>query len=207
MSRNVSLLIRLCALCLVMLCILSALPACSKSQPPRLEDIYDEAVELIEKSFAINDLVFGYGLPVWHIGSEYAQMLYVYDKTPIFENVTEYATITTLTQMKQRMEAVYSSAYLESLYGSLFDGYAYEEGSMPAQYNEDSTRLYQWKNYKPLVTKQRIYDYASMRVVGGDAQTAVLEIDSHLENEETTLVVELILVLENGQWRLDTPTY
>ena len=207
MSRNVSLLIRLCALCLVMLCILSALPACSKSQPPRLEDIYDEAVELIEKSFAINDLVFGYGLPVWHIGSEYAQMLYVYDKTPIFENVTEYATITTLTQMKQRMEAVYSSAYLESLYGSLFDGYAYEEGSMPAQYNEDSTRLYQWKNYKPLVTKQRIYDYASMRVVGGDARTAVLEIDSHLENEETTLVVELILVLENGQWRLDTPTY
>ena len=207
MSRNVSLFIRLCALCLVMLCILSALPACSKSQPPRLEDIYDEAVELIEKSFAINDLVFGYGLPVWHIGSEYAQMLYVYDKTPIFENVTEYATITTLTQMKQRMEAVYSSAYLESLYGSLFDGYAYEEGSMPAQYNEDSTRLYQWKNYKPLVTKQRIYDYASMRVVGGDAQTAVLEIDSHLENEETTLVVELILVLENGQWRLDTPTY
>ena len=207
MSRNVSLFIRLCALCLVMLCILSVLPACSKSQPPRLEDSYDETVELIEKSLAVNDLVFGYGLPVWHIGSEYAAMLYIYDKTPVFENVTEYATITTLTQMKQRMEAVYSSAYLESLYGPLFDGYAYEEGSMPAQYNEDSTRLYQWKNYKPLVTKQRIYDYASMRVVGGDAQTAVIEIDSHLENEETTLVVELILVLENGQWRLDTPTY
>ena len=78
---------------------------------------------------------------------------------------------------------------------------------MPAQYNEDSTRQYQWKNYRPLVTKQRIYDYASMRVVGGDAQTAVIEIDSHLENEQTTLVVELVLVLENGEWRLDTPTY
>jgi hypothetical protein len=46
-----------------------------------------------------------------------------------------------------------------------------------------------------------------MRVVGGDAQTAVIEIDSQLENEQTTLVVELVLVLENGEWRLDTPTY
>jgi hypothetical protein len=78
---------------------------------------------------------------------------------------------------------------------------------MPAQYREDATRLYQWKNYEPLVTQQRIYDYASMRVVGGDSQTAVIEIDSHLENEQTTLVVELVLVWENGQWRLDTPTY
>lgn len=207
MSQKLRCPFRICALCLVMLCLLTALSACARSKPPRLEDIYDEAVELIEKSFAINDIAFGHGLPVWHIGSEYAEMLYIYNNTPIFENVTEYATVTTLAQMKQRMEAVYSSAYLESLFVPLFDGYAYEEGSMPAQFNEDSTRLYQWKGYAPLVTQQRIYDYASMRVVGGDAQTAVIEIDSHLENEQTSLVVELVLVLENGQWRLDTPTY
>jgi hypothetical protein len=207
MSRKQILFIRCVALLLLALCLLAALPACAKSKPPRLEDIYDEAVELIEKSFAVNDMVFGYGLPVWAIGSEYADMLHIYQKTPVFANVTEYATVATLESIKMRMAAVYSAAYVESLSAPLFDGYVYEEGSMPAQYREDATRLYQWKNYEPLVTQQRIYDYASMRVVGGDAQTAVIEIDSHLENEQTTLVVELVLVWENGQWRLDTPTY
>jgi hypothetical protein len=199
--------VRFSALLLVSLCLLTALPACAKSKPPRLEDIYDEAVELIEKSFAVNDMVFGHGLPVWHYGSEYADMLHIYQKTPIFENVTEYATVATLESIKTRMAAVYSAAYTESLFAPLFDGYVYEEGSMPAQYREDATRQYQWKSYEPLVTQQRIYDYASMRVIGGDAETAIIEIDSHLENEQTTLIVELVLVLENGQWRLDTPTY
>ena len=207
MSKKLHLLIRFSALCLCVLCLTAALPACSRSQPPHLEDIYDEAVELIEASFAVNDIVFGYGLPVWSYGSEYAEMLYMYDKSPTFENVTEYATVATLDSIKSRMAAVYSAAYVESLSSTLFDGYAYEEGSMPAQLREDSSRLYQWKKYAPLVTQQRLYDYASMRVVGGDAQTAVIEVDSHLENEQTTLVVELVLVLENGEWRLDTPTY
>ena len=207
MSKSLHSLIRIMALCLCVLCLATVLPACSRAKPPRLEDIYDEAVELIEASFAVNDIVFGYGLPVWHHGSEYAEMLYMYDKTPVFENVTEYATVATLESIKTRMAAVYSAAYVESLSSTLFDGYAYEEGSMPAQYREDASRLYQWKGYRPLITQQRIYDYASMRVVDGDAQTAVIEIDSHLENEQTTLVVELVLVLENGEWRLDTPTY
>ena len=207
MPRTKSMFVRFSALLLVSLCLLTALPACAKSKPPRLEDIYDEAVELIENSFAVNDMVFGHGLPVWHYGSEYADMLHIYQKTPIFENVTEYATVATLESIKTRMAAVYSAAYTESLFAPLFDGYVYEEGSMPAQYREDATRLYQCKSYEPLVTQQRIYDYASMRVVGGDAETAIIEIDSHLENEQTTLIVELVLVLENGQWRLDTPTY
>lgn len=207
MSRKSSSIIRVSALCLVLLSLLGTLLSCARSKPPRLEDIYDEAVRLIEASFAVNDVAFGYGLPVWHIGSEYAQMHHIYDKTTVFENVTEYATVTTLTQLKSRMSAVYSAAYLESLFVPLFDGYAYEEGAMPAQLREDATRLYQWKHYEPLITSQRIYDYASMRVVGGDDKTAVIAIDSHLENEQTTLTVELVLVLEDGQWRLDTPTY
>ncbi len=207
MLRNTALFTRVGALCLTALCLLCLLPACSRSKPPRLEDVYDEAVELIEASYAVNDIVFGHGLPVWHYGSEYAELLHVYDKSSTFENVTEYATVATLDSIKQRMSAVYSAAYVESLFTPLFDGYAYEEGSMPAQYREDSSRLYQWKGYRPLVTWQRVYDYASMRVVGGDEQTAVIEIDSHLENEQTTLTVELVLVWENGEWRLDTPTY
>jgi hypothetical protein len=78
---------------------------------------------------------------------------------------------------------------------------------MVAQIKEDALGLYQSRTYEPLVTNQRIYDYATMRVVTGDDRTAVIRLDSHLENETTTLIVELVLVLEDGEWRLDTPTY
>ena len=186
---------------------LVALCACNRTQPPAREDIYDTAVELIEKSYAVNDIVFGYGLPVWEADSEYAAVHYVYGKTPTYENVTEYASVLTIAQIKTMMEQVYSADYLESLFVTLFDGYAYEEGAMAAQITEDSARLYEYRKYSPLITSQRIYDYATMRVVDGDEQTAVIRLDSHLENETETLTVELVLLLENGQWRLDTPTY
>jgi hypothetical protein len=46
-----------------------------------------------------------------------------------------------------------------------------------------------------------------MRVVDGDTQTAVIELETHLENSTEVLVVQLVLVLEEDGWRLDTPTY
>jgi len=192
---------------MLVLVMLIALSACHRPQPPALENIYDVAVDLIERSYAVNDLVFGYGLPVWQADSEYAATHYMYNKTPIYENVTEYASVSTIAQIKTMMGKVYSADYLESLFSAMFDGYAYEEGVMAAQISEDAKGLYQHRSYSPLITNQRIYDYATMRIVSGDDRTAVIRLDSHLENETTTLPVELVLVLEDGEWKLDTPTY
>jgi hypothetical protein len=183
------------------------LGGCRRTKPPALEEIYDTAVELIERSYAVNDLVFGHGLPVWETESAYAELKHIYTKKPVYENVTAYASVVTVSQIKNIMAQVYSQDYLESLFATMFDGYAYEEGVMVAQIKEDALGLYQCRTYAPLVTNQRIYDYATMRVVTGDDRTAVIRLDSHLENETTTLVVELVLVLEDGEWRLDTPTY
>jgi hypothetical protein len=180
---------------------------CSRSKPPALELIYDEAVALIEQSHAVNDIVFGYGLPAWAIDSDYAALRNLYPQATSYEYVSEYATCRTVLDIKQAMAKVYSAGYLDSLYTTLFDGYAYEEGIMAAQFHEDSQHLYQHKTYEPLVTWQRIYDYSTMRVVDGDAQTAVVEIESHLENDPEIVVVTLVLVLEENGWRLDTPTY
>lgn len=181
--------------------------SCKKSPPPALEDIYDDAVDLIERSYAINDILFGYGLPVWEWESSYAEIMRVYQTRPMYEAVTPYATVTTTARIKTLLSSVYSSSYVESLSSTLFDGYAYEEGAMSAQLKEDSNGLHQNRNYQELVTWQRIYDYSTMRVVDGDAQTAVIAVESYLENDMTRLTVELVLVLENGVWRLDTPTY
>ena len=199
-------LLRAIALLLIILSPIFSI-GCSRSNPPHLEEIYDTAVSLIEQSHAVNDLVFGFGLPVWEMDSDYADLQNLYPTATSYEYVTNYTSYRTSLDIKQAMQAVYSADYLESLYVTLFDGYAYEEGIMSAQFREDSQHLYQHKTYEPLVTWQRIYDYSTMRVVDGDAQTAIIELESHLENSTETLVVELVLVLEEGGWRLDTPTY
>ncbi len=194
-------------LALLLLFSLICFASCKRSPPPTLEEIYDDAVDLIERSYAVNDLLFGYGLPVWEWESTYAETMHIYSTRPLYEAVTPYATISTAARIKTLLSSVYSSAYVESLSATLFDGYAYEEGAMPAQLKEDDKGLHQHRTYAPLVTWQRIYDYSTMRVVDGDAQTAVIVMDSYLENDPTPLAVELVLVLENGTWRLDTPTY
>ncbi len=187
----------------ILLCIL---PSCSK-HPPALEEIYDPAVALIEASFVINDIAFGQGLPVWALDSSYAVQMNIYHNRPNYVQITPYSDFQSVEQIKQRMEAVYSEDYVTSLYAPLFDGYAYEEGAMISQYHEDSTRMYQRRDYDPLLEGQRIYDYSTMRVVDGDKGYAVIAIDTHLEHEEKILTVELSLVLEENGWRLDTPTY
>ena len=181
--------------------------SCRRPPPPALEEIYDDAVDLIERSYAVNDILFGHGLPVWQWESAYAEINYVYQNRPLYETVIPYSTITTADRIKALLSSVYSAAYVESLSASLFDGYAYEEGVMPAQIREDADGLHQHREYIPLVTWQRIYDYSTMRVVGGDDRTAVILVNSYLENDPTPMEVELVLVLENGAWRLDTPTY
>ena len=142
---------------MLVLVMLIAFSACHRPQPPALEDIYDVAVDLIARSNAVNDLVFGYGLPVWQADSEYAATHYMYNKTPIYENVTEYASVSTIAQIKTMMGKVYSADYLESLFSAMFDGYAYEEGVMAAQISEDAKGLYQHRSYAPLITKQRMF--------------------------------------------------
>ena len=196
------------ATALLLIFVMLSMPVgCSRSKPPALEEIYDTAVALIEQSHAINDIVFGFGLPVWQIDSDYATLHNLYPTSTSYEYVSEYAAYRTTLDIKQAMAKVYSTGYLESLYVTLFDGYAYEEGVMAAQFWEDSQYLYQHKTYEPLVTQQRIYDYSTMRVVTGDAQTAVIALDTHLENDTEILTVQLVLVLESDGWRLDTPTY
>lgn len=191
----------------LMLCSLVFFTGCRQSNPPALQDIYDVAVDLIEQSYAVNDILFGYGLSVWKYGSSYAETMSVYNGTPQYETTTPYSIPSTSGRIRAMLSSVYSTSYVESLTSTLFDGYAYEEGAMVAQYKEDSKGLHQYRFYESLVTWQRIYDYSTMRVVGGDERTAMIEIDSFLEHDKTVLTVQLVLVLEDSGWRLDTPTY
>lgn len=202
---------KLLSLALACLCLLSLLCGCgSRSTPPELYEIYDEAVALIEASFAVNDALLGHGLPVYEIGSEYAELhkLYADSDFANYERVTPETPYRTIDDIKAAMAAVYSSDYCDSLYANLFDGFVSGSTLVRAQYREDAKGLYLVTDYTPLVTEQRIYDYATMRIIEPSSLDYVnLEIESYLPGQPERLSVTISLVLEEDGWRLDTPTY
>ncbi len=200
----------LLALLAALTLLLTALTGCRESDPPALEDIYDEAVALIEASYAVNDAIFGYGLPVWPIDSELASLTGVYrdSDSAAYERVTDRTPYRSAGELRDAMAEVYSADYVASLSETLFDGFVMGSTVVRARLFEDEDGMYQSASHEPLVTQQRVYDYATMRVVKpSNAHFVTIELDSHLPGEQETLTVRLSLILEDGGWRLDTPTY
>ena len=124
--------------------------------------------------------------------------------------VTPYAKYTSIAEMQAAIAAVYSTEYRESLYESLFTGYAADEMSviMPARFSEDDRFLYMSKYVDPLVDGVRVYDYASMEIVSYSHSSRLrVSINSYTEDRpEEWKQVYLSFVYENGDWYLDSPS-
>ena len=181
---------------------------------PRIEDIYDRMVYLVESSQEVNALIYGCGLPVWEDDSEYVEFMHVYyglDPARNYEIVMPNAKYLSVQQMKEAIEKIYSKEYLdEVLYRAIFDGYAISDsigGSVigVARYYEEGNYLWQSKDFKTFYTGMRIYDYSTMKVRSlGKKDRCVVTVDSWLEDSPDQVEnVEILIKLQDGQWYLD----
>lgn len=136
----------------------------------------------------------------------------------------EYLTIDAI---KSLAEEVYSEEYLESVYSSLFDGIRtdFSDSSssvLLARYIEEASGddglVYLRKSNisEALFEEQRTYDYASMTIRKPYSQNRVnVSLTAYgtyystetMQVENGAHTVKLSFVLENGVWRLDSPTY
>jgi hypothetical protein len=189
------------------------LASCSASESaPELDTVYDRLVQVIEASHEVNVLLFGAGLPVYPRGDAEDELVHRYygvaDNGQQF--VTPYAKYASIAEMQAAIAAVYSTEYRESLYESLFTGYAADEMSvvMPARFSEDERFLYMSQYVSPLVEGVRVYDYASMQIVEySHASRLRVAIRSYTEDRpEEWKTVYLSFVYENGDWYLDSPS-
>ncbi len=189
------------------------LASCDASNPaPDIDEVYDRLVQVIEASHEVNVLLFGAGLPVYPRGDAEDELIHRYygvaDNGQQF--VTPYAKYTSISEMQTAIAAVYSTEYRESLYESLFTGYAADEMSviMPARFSEDERFLYMSKYVSPLVEGVRVYDYASMNIVeyshGSRLRVAIRSYTEDRPDEWKT--VYLSFVYENNDWYLDSPS-
>lgn len=192
--------------------IMSSCCDASREPAPEMDEVYDRLVQVIEASHEVNVLLFGAGLPVYPRGD--AEDLLVHRYYGVTDNgqqfVTPYAKYGSIAEMQTAIAAVYSTEYRESLYESLFTGYAADEMSvvMPARFSEDEKFLYMSQYVSPLVEGVRVYDYASMQIVDySHASRLRVSIRSYTEDHpEEWKTVYLSFVYENGDWYLDSPS-
>ena len=181
---------------------------------PKIENIYDRMVYLLESSQEVNSLIYGCGLPVWEDDSEYVEFMHVYyglDTARNYEIVMPNAKYLSVQEMKKEIEKIYSKDYLEDvIYRSIFDGYAIADGVGGsvigvARYYEEGAYLWQSKDFKTFYTGMRVYDYSTMQIRSlGKTDRCVVTIDSWLEDEpENVENIEILITLQNGQWYLD----
>ena len=182
---------------------------------PRIEDIYDRMVYLLESSQDVNALIYGYGVPVWEDDSEYVEFMHVYyglAPAEHYEIVMPNAKYRSVQQMKDDIEKIYSKEYLnEVIYPAIFDGFAISDsvgGSVVgvARYYEEGMYLWQSKEFRVKPYEgMRIYDYSTMQVQSlGKTDRCVVTVNSWLEDTPDQVEnIEILIALQDGQWYLD----
>lgn len=204
------------------LCLLAgvagSLGGCSLGAP-KIEQIYDRVVELVEGANALNTVFYGAGFPVYEEDSTYAEFSHLYynvGETAGYEVVTPYAAFTSVEAIKAAAEQIFSNEYLETvLYPAAFDGYAIDDsvgGSAfaYARYLEANDWIYRSKtdtNY--LRSGMRVYDYSTMKIVApSNGKACFVSIESWLpETPEVISTDPIRLVLQDdGEWYLDSFT-
>lgn len=187
---------------------------------PKVEDIYDRVVYLIEESYEINTMLYGDGLPVIGRDSEYAQTKHVYTELDQNHAHEEYemidlnhAKLKTVEEIKARARKIYSTGYLEAKFEYCFTGYAVNNGSGQmiverGRYLEDSVGFFLLAEPSPFRCEMRIYDYSTMKVESlGRKDACAVTMESWLESTPDKIeTVEIYLVLQDGQWMLDSET-
>ena len=185
------------------------------SAAPKIDDIYDRMVFLLESSQDVNALIFGYGLPVWEDDSEYVEFEHIYHNLSMarnYEIVMPNAKYHSIDQIKEAIQSIYSQQYIDAvLNGSIFDGFAVSDsigGSVigVARYYEEGMYLWQSKEFRVKPYEgMRIYDYSTMKVQSlGKKDRCIVTVDSWLEDSPDQVeTIEILIARQDGQWYLD----
>ncbi|GEM_PF-1019091 len=205
-------------LVLVMLsAVCCSLCSCLRQPAPQLDDVRAELIALIEGSADVNTVLFGTGLPVYLPGSEADTVLHLYDTdAPDYYCVTYDCPIADTNTIRELARAVYASAYIDPILSVMLDGAIVSGGSdttqqvlLHADYADTAAGFMQSATRTVYITENRVYLYDTM-VMQKKSTGLVLyvDVDTYLPSTpDEHLTVTLSFVQENGEWKLNTPTY
>lgn len=219
--RNI---IRAAALFCVAALAVTALVSCGRHDE---DEIKKAAAELIEKSYEINEIFFGEGLPLAE-EEEYASTFPGYavpapsvdpdsgdDMT--YYMVSPKTGYSSVDDIKKGTLAVYTEEYAEPLFDMAFSGFAVTVGGDRTERTDavsyaryiDTTAGYLGMRKladHEILPLGRTYDTSAMTVVKNRGNEASVSVRSFADGKDAG-EIEIALKLTGDGWRLDSPTY
>ena len=157
---------------------------------------------------AENKKQFSYLVPYVEPEIEFYYSSEIPDDYDVVRSDSKYRTV---DDIKELVQTVYSRNYSLSLYSSLFDGIASGGSVLKARFSESSTYgLLQSNTSDVLFTEERIYIFDSAKIInwGSNSERVRVSVQTYLPSAPDKIVdVTLNLVLQDGQWFLDSPTF
>ncbi len=170
------------------------------------ELVASSAAELIEKSYEINNIYFGAGLPaVEYSGDKNAN--------PKYSEVSADSPYQSVEEIKEATLAVYSPDYCEYLFNLAFQGVSSTDS------NNELIGVYyaRYVDYYGILTVKvpdedeimklnRTYDTSHITVVSGTSDRVAISVPSFVDGVPDQDIKLTLVMTENG-YRLDSPTY
>ena len=200
------------AVCLLLLsAVLLTVCSCS-TKPPALDEVKETFSGLIEASYEINGIIFGNAVETYDRQDEEVIKNGIYYNVPDgfynYEFLTENNKYQTEDEIREATLKVYSEDYISSVLDSCFNGFMDESGETAVQpkYLGHTGKLMLNTEYEVYVTGDRRYDFDTMEIVKpSNGKIVNVSLDA-IDGEERTKA-RLTFVLQDGEWRLDGPTY
>ena len=162
-------------------------------------EVLSAFTELYEKSVPINEYIFGKGLPYDSPESYKTEEL----TSPYYVPVSESSPYKTKAELEAAILAVYSRDYYDEIKQGLFDGYGEDSKIKPRYVEEKGVLKIDITNVGLEITGT--FDTATARVKSSSSSEAV--VTASWRSGETVKEYDLTMVLDNGLWRMDSPTY
>ena len=198
---------RIISLVFAMLMVVLTFSVCGCTKKLSEEEATAQIERLIELSYEINEIVYGEGLAYYDRIDTQASLYAPVENTEKYDSTGD---------IKLAIRRVFSESYskvLETVAFSGQDGADFGYHSQP-RYIDQNGELMVLKNfydiefdsdkygeYEGVVVKK--YDTSTIEIIKISKRFVEAEITS--EDGKTTIIVTLIL--ENGEWKLDSPTY
>lgn len=198
----------------VAILVLGALMLASCSVDYTEDELKSAAAELIEKSYEVNEIYFGKGLPVAEEDSEaiknFTSELDVDVKAVNYLPVTEECPYETIEELKELAADVYSAGYCEYLWKMAFEGLSTDDDQTVsyARYMTDYSGVLTVRAdlTEDGPTLSRTYDTENITVDKMKKDEASITLNSFVDGKED-ISITFVLKREADGWRLDQPTY
>ena len=169
------------------------------------DEVISAAKTLIAKSDDLNTLFWGEGIE--YVEDDLYSNGYYYPANPL--SLGKYG-IHTVEDMRNKAREVFSVSYCESIFSSVLSASGDEDVIAGyTRYYEGNYGIMVYSRAKVILTDEVEYDLSTVKVVGADEKMVYVTVMATVTRGELSQTRErkVGLVYENGEWKINTPTY